>query len=438
MTVPNSHAHRVLILGGGFGGLAAAQALRRVPVQVTLLDRRNFHLFQPLLYQVATGGLSPANIAAPLRSILRRQRNIQVLLAEATDIDVAERAVVTSVGRLTYDTLIVAVGVRHSYFGHDDWEAFAPGLKTLEDATTMRRRILQAFEAAEATDDVAVRRAWLTFVVVGAGPTGVELAGALGELAHHTLRGDFRRIDPASARIVLLEGTERVLPAYPPDLSAKAQRALARLGVEVLTGAKVTWVAPDHVCFERGGATQTLITRTVLWGAGVQASPLGRLLAERTGAELDRVGRVVVEPNLTLKGHPELLVIGDLAHCRDREGRPLPGVAPVAMQQGRYVARWIADRLAGRSTPPFAYHDRGSMATIGRGAAVADLGWVRLSGYPAWLAWLFIHLAFLIGFHNRLLVMIQWAWCYVTRNRAARLITKEGTGACAPPQEVKP
>ena len=434
MAAPGAQVPRVLILGGGFGGLAAAQALRRVPVQVTLLDRRNFHLFQPLLYQVATGGLSPANIAAPLRSILRRQRNVQVLLAEATEVDVVGRAVVTTSGRLEYETLIVAAGVRHSYFGHDDWEASAPGLKTLEDATTMRRRILEAFEAAEAATEEAARREWLTFVVVGAGPTGVELAGALGELAHFTLRHDFRRINPASARILLLEGTDRVLPAYPPDLSAKAARALARLGVELLTGAKVTQVAPSQVRFERGGETICLPTRTVLWGAGVQASPLGRVLAERTGAELDRVGRVLVEPDLTLKGHPEVFVIGDLAHCRGRDGRPLPGVAPVAMQQGRFVARVVADRLAGRSTPPFVYHDRGCMASIGRGAADAQLGWVRLSGYPAWVAWLFIHLAFLIGFHNRLLVMIQWAWCYITRNRAARLITLGSADDCPRPR----
>jgi NADH dehydrogenase len=418
-------SHQVVIVGGGFGGLKAAQSLKRVPVRVTLLDRRNFHLFQPLLYQVATGGLSPANIAAPLRSVLRRQKNARVLLAEVFDIDVANRRVLLDHGSLPYDTLIVAAGVWHQYFGHPEWEALAPGLKTVEDATGMRRRILAAFENAEREQDPGQRRAWLTFVVVGGGPTGVELAGAVGELAHHTLKNDFRSIDPRAARVVLVEGTERVLPPFPPPLSAKATDALARLGVTVHTGALVTDIRADGVTIQHGGRTETIPTRTVLWAAGVVASPLGKVLAAATGAALDRVGRVKVQADLTLPGHPEILAIGDLAHCEDEQGRPLPGVAPVALQQGRYAARLIAARLRGQTLPPFRYTDYGSMATIGRNAAVADLGWVYLSGFLGWLAWLFIHLLKIDQFHNRLLVLTQWAWSYLTRNRSARLITEE-------------
>ncbi len=418
-------APRVVIIGGGFGGVATAQALPPAAVPVTLIDRRNFHLFQPLLYQVATGGLSPANIAAPLRSILRRQRNTEVLMAEVQDFEVGQREVIHSCGRQPYDYLVVAAGVRHSYFGKDHWEAWAPGLKTIEDATTIRRRVLQAFERAETTLAADERQACLTFVIVGGGPTGVELAGAIGELAHHTLRHEFRHCEPAKARILLLEGAERILTSYPPKLSAKATRALGRLGVEVRTGALVTDIAADHVVYLDGEHEVWLATKTVLWGAGVQAEALGRALAHRTGAELDRAGRVRVGSDLTLPDHPEIFVIGDLALCVGREGKPLPGIAPVALQQGQFVARVIEARLKGRPTPSFEYHDRGSMATIGRGAAVADLGWVRLSGYPAWLSWLFVHLLFLIGFHNRLLVLIQWAWCYFSRNRSARLITQE-------------
>jgi NADH dehydrogenase len=417
--------HRVVIIGGGFGGLYAAQHLKGTPVQVTLLDRRNFHLFQPLLYQVATGGLSPANIAAPLRGVLRRQKNAQVLLAEVVDIDVANRQVILSDGQVGYDTLVVATGARHHYFGHPEWEQLAPGLKTIEDATEIRRRVLLAFEAAEREPDPERRRTWLTFVVVGAGPTGVELAGTLGELARYTLRGDFRTIDTAQARVLLLEGTDRVLPPYPPDLSAKAADQLQRLGVTVQTGAVVTDVQPDAVTFRRGDQSERVATRTVLWGAGVQASPLGQALAAATGAALDRAGRVVVEPDLSLPGHPEIFVVGDLAHYKHQAGRPLPGVAPVAMQQGRYVANLIQRRLRGDTLPPFRYKDRGSLATIGRSAAVADLGWVRFSGFFAWTLWLFIHILYLIQFQNRLLVLVQWSWNYLLRNRAARLITGE-------------
>ena len=415
--------HHVVIIGGGFGGLYATKSLKRAPVQVTLIDRRNFHLFQPLLYQVATGGLSPANIAAPLRAILKRQENVRVLLGEAIDIDVSNRRVVLSDGEVSYNTLIVAVGVRHHYFGRNDWEELAPGLKTIEDATEMRRRVLLAFEAAERERVPERLRAWLTFVVVGGGPTGVELAGTLGEIARHTLKHDFRAINPADARIVLVEGMDRVLPPYPPTLSTRAEAGLSRVGVTVRTRAMVTDIDADAVTIRCGERSERLPTRTVLWAAGVQASALGGILASATGAAVDRVGRVVVEPDLSVTGHPEIFVIGDLAHFSHQTGTPLPGVAPVAMQQGRYVATLIMRRLRGETMSTFRYRDYGSMATIGRAEAVADLGWVRFSGFFAWLAWLFIHLIHLVQFQNRLLVLIQWAWNYVTWNRYARLIT---------------
>ncbi len=420
----NAAPPRVVIVGGGFGGLSTARRLRPLPVEVTLLDRRNFHLFQPLLYQVATGALSPANIAAPLRAILKRSRNTRVLLEDVTGVDIAGRRVLTASGEFSYDILVVAAGVRHHYFGHDDWEPAAPGLKTLEDAVEMRRRILLSFERAETTADPAERRALLTFVIVGAGPTGVELAGALGEIARHTLRREFRAIDPSDARILLVEGGPRVLPAYPPELSAKAQKALAALGVDVAVDTSVTDVSEAAVTVSRAGAPETIEARTILWAAGVAASPLAAALASATGAKTDRAGRIAVNPDLTLPGHPEIFVLGDMAALTDDAGRPLPGVAPVAMQQGRYVARVLAARLAGRPpSAPFRYRDRGSMATIGRGRAVADLGFLRIAGYPAWLAWLFIHLMYLVQFGNRVLTLVQWAWNYVTWNRSARLIT---------------
>jgi NADH dehydrogenase len=427
-----SQRPHVIIVGGGFGGLRAAQDLRRVPVQVTLLDRRNYHLFQPLLYQVATGGLSPANIASPLRSILKRQRNTQVLLAEVTDIDVDQKRVILRDGQLAYDTLIVATGSGHHYFGHPEWERNAPSLKNVEDATAIRRRILLAFESAERESDPERRRGWLTFIIVGAGPTGVELAGAVAELARHTLRHEYRAIDPANARIILVEGQDRVLPTYPPNLSARALRALARLGVTVRTQTFVTELGPEAVSVRCGDARERIAANTTLWAAGVEASPLARALARASGITPDRAGRVAVQPDCTLPGHPEIFVIGDMAHFK-QGGRPLPGVAPVAIQQGHYVARLIEVRLRGQALPPCRYHDRGTVATIGRGAAVADLGWVRLSGYVAWLAWLFIHILYLVGFQNRLLVLVQWAWSYVTRNRSARLITGQ-----APPLSAGP
>src|SRR6266851_4953035 len=359
--------HRVVIIGGGFGGLYAARALGKAPVDVTLIDRRNFHLFQPLLYQVATGALSPANIAAPLRAVLKRHRNTRVLLADATGFDLAPREVMLNDGTLPYDSLIVATGARHHYFGHPEWERFAPGLTTVEDATNMRRRILSAFEAAERSSDPKEQEALLTCVVVGGGPTGVELAGALADVAHHALRNDFRAIRPTRSRILLLEGLDRILTNYPPKLSAKAAASLARLGVTVRTGAAVTDIQDDRVTFRCGNETEVVRTHTVLWGAGVQASPLGKALAEATGAELDRAGRVVVQPDLSLPGRPEVFVIGDLANYPHQTGKPLPGVAQAAMQQGRYVAELITRRLRGEpAPPPFRYKDHGSLATIGR------------------------------------------------------------------------
>jgi NADH:ubiquinone reductase (H+-translocating) len=422
---------RVVIVGGGFGGLYAAKALAKAAVEVTLIDRRNFHLFQPLLYQVATGGLSPANIAAPLRAVLKRQRNTRVLLGEVVDFDLGRRLVVLRDGAtIPYDSLLVATGARHSYFGHPEWEQYAPGLKTVEDATAMRQRILYAFEAAERTTDPDQRQAWLTFVIVGGGPTGVELAGTVAEVAHYTLPGNFRAIDPRSARVLLLEAADRILPTYPPKLSAKAAAALADLRATVRTGALVTDIQPDRVTIQCGDHTKVVRTHTVLWGAGVEASSLGKVLARATGASLDRAGRIVVEPDLSLPGHPEVFVIGDLANYPYQTGKPLPGLAPVAMQQGQYVANRIERRLTGGAPVPFHYRDRGTMATIGRARAVADLGWVYLSGFVAWLAWLFIHILYLIEFENRMLVLFQWAWNYFTRNRSARLITgtREGVG----------
>jgi NADH dehydrogenase len=415
--------HRVVILGGGFGGLSAALGLKRAPVDVTLVDRCNYHLFQPLLYQVATGALSPANIASPLRNILQKQTNTQVLLGEAAGLDALNRRLILSDGAIDYDTLVVATGASHQYFGHDEWEEFAPGLKTIEDATDMRRRILLAFEAAEREHDPEKLRAWMTFVIAGAGPTGVELAGALGEIANDTLRRDFRDIDPSKARIILVEGADRVLPAYPSKLSAAARRMVERLGVTVRTGAFVTDIRKESVTVREGDRTETIPTRTILWAAGVLTSPLGRILSAEAGAALDKAGRVIVEPDLTVPGRPEIFVIGDLANFSHQTGKPLPGVAQTAIQGGRYVAKTIERRLRGEKPLPFHYVDKGNLATIGRGAAVADLPGLRLSGFPAWLLWIFIHLFNIIEFQNRLLVLVQWAFFYLTYDRSARLIT---------------
>ena len=414
---------RVVILGGGFGGLSAAQKLKRAPVDVTLIDRCNYHLFQPLLYQVATGSLSPANITGPLRQVLKHNKNTTVLLGEAVDIDPAKHQVILSDGAISFDTLIVATGSSHQYFGHHEWEQFAPGLKTIEDATDMRARILLAFEAAERETDPEKLKQWMTFVIVGAGPTGAELAGALGEIANDTLKHDFRRINPTEAQIILVEGTDRVLPTYPPKLSEAARKMLERLNVTVRTGAMVTDVKAHSVTIKCGDHTEIIPTRTILWAAGVLASPLGLALAKRLGAETDRAGRVIVDPDMTIPGHPEIFVIGDLSSFTHQTGKPLPGVAQPAIQQGRYVAKVIERRLRGEKTPPFRYFDKGNLATIGRGAAVADLNFMTLAGWPAWLIWIFLHLLYIVEFQNRLLVFMQWMWLYVTFDRAARLIT---------------
>jgi len=410
----------VVIVGGGFGGLYAARVLAGRPVSVTLLDRRNHHLFQPLLYQVATAALNASDIAAPLRSVLRRAANVTVLLAEVKAVDPANRRLVLDHGEIGYDALILAAGASHSYFGHDDWEMLAPGLKTLEDALEIRRRVLLAYEAAEREQDGAEQRALLTFVVVGGGPTGVELAGALGEISRQTIARDFRLIDPTKARIILLEGGPRILHTFPEPSSRSAEAALERIGVEVRTNATVTRVTPDAVWL--GG--EQIRTRAVLWAAGVAAAPLAQTL----GVPVDRAGRVLVEPDLSIPGHPETFVIGDMCAFLHQTGQPLPGVAPVAIQQGRAAAANALRRLAGEPTRPFRYRDRGSMATIGRAAAVAVVGRVRLSGLVAWLAWLLVHIMFLIGFRNRFLVLFDWAWAYVTWQRGARLITRPWKG----------
>lgn len=422
--------HHVVIVGAGFGGLYAARALRRAPVRITVIDRRNHHTFQPLLYQVATAGLNPSDVAAPIRRILRRQRNATVLLAEVTGVDPArKRVLLADDSAIPYDTLILATGATHSYFGHDEWAEHAPGLKTVEDAVEIRRRVLLAFEAAERETDPARRRAWMTFVVIGGGATGVELAGSLSEVARFTLSRDFRRIDPAQAQILLLEGTRQVLPSYVPALGERAREQLQELGVEVRTGALVTGVDEGGVWI----GDERIEARTTLWGAGVAASPLGRGL----GAEVDRAGRVIVAPDLTVPGHEDLHVIGDLASVKREDGSPVPGVAPAAIQEGRHVARNIRRALRGEPRLPFRYRDRGSLATIGRAAAVADLGWIKLSGLIAWLAWLGIHIFFLIGFRNRFVVLSEWAWSYLTYERGARLITGETPKLLEPPATMR-
>ncbi len=419
-TVSDSQLPHVLILGGGFGGLWATRALARAPVRITLVDRTNHHLFQPLLYQVATAGLSAPDIAAPLRHILRGQRNVVVRLDEACAIDLAARRVACADGALDYDFLIVATGATHAYFGHDDWAGHAPGLKTLDDAFAVRRRVLEAFEAAERESDPARRDDWLSFAVIGAGPTGVELAGTLAEIARHTLVGEFRHSDPRRARIRLIEAGPRVLPTMPESLSAKAQRQLERLGVEVLTGAPVTAIDVDGVLL----GERRIASRSVLWAAGVAASPLGRQL----GVELDRAGRASVAPDLSLPGHPEAFVAGDLARVM-QDGAMVPGVAPAAKQMGAHAARAIRSRLAGQTPKPFRYRDFGNLATIGRMAAVVHFGRLRFSGFFAWCFWLAAHLFFLIGFRNRLVVLINWAWSYFSYQRHARIIVGRDTKA---------
>jgi NADH dehydrogenase len=433
----NNDLHRVVIIGGGFGGLYAAKKLGNTPARVTLIDKRNFHLFQPLLYQVATGGLSPGDIASPLRGVLQSYKNISVLNGEVVDINTDQRKIILRDGEVSYDTLIVATGTSHHYFGHDEWAQMAPGLKTVEDALEMRRRILLAFEAAERESDPGKRYALMTFIIVGGGPTGVELAGALGELATGTLKNNFRNINPAESEIILIEGIDRVLPTYPPDLSARAEAKLKTLGINVRTNTMVTDIQNDTVTVRSSDHTEEFHARTILWTAGVKASFIGEVLARRTGAKLDRGGKVLVEPDLTIPGHQNIFVIGDLANFSHQDGKPLPGTAPVAMQQGEYAARVIRERLEGKNPLPFQYRNKGNLAVIGRNAAVADLGFLRLYGFFAWLIWIFIHIRYLIEFDNKVIVLFQWAWNYFTRNRGARLITGDDPFPLVEVQEKK-
>ncbi|HEX5821495.1 MAG TPA: NAD(P)/FAD-dependent oxidoreductase [Solirubrobacterales bacterium] len=435
--------HRVVVIGGGFGGLQAVQKLARLPVEVTLIDRRNFHLFQPLTYQVATGALSAEEVAYPLRAVFKRRRNVRVLLGEVRNLDLEGRTVqvqpgVGEEGPLTvpYDTLIAAGGSRYSYFGHDEWKEFAHEVKSLESALAVRAQILSAFEAAELETDEERRRAWLTFVVVGAGPTGVEMAGQIGELARDTLRRDFRVMDPSAGRVLLVEMADRVLTTFPPSLSQKASRALEHLGVTPLLSHTVVDIDDESVTVEaHGGSTEHIPAKTVIWAAGVTAASLARRLGDATGADVDRAGRVSVGPELTLPGHLEVIALGDMVRVHDEDGtlQDLPGVAPVAMQQGRYAAKLVKARLRGRDHKPFRYRDKGNLATIGRARAVADLHVARLSGFPAWVTWLVVHLWYLIGFQNRLLVLIRWAFSFFTRGRGGRVIEQfDSEGAARP------
>jgi len=421
--------HRVVILGGGFGGLAAAQKLKQPQVEITLIDRRNFHLFQPLLYQVATGSLSPGEIAAPLRGVLSRQKNVRVLLGEAVDVDPGARRVILRDGdAFEYDSLIVATGSQTSYYSNDSWREWAPSLKSVEEATAIRHKILYAFERAERAVTPEEARAWLTFVIVGAGATGLELSGALAEIARETLRHDFRKIRPQEARIILLEGAPRVLGAFPEDLSAKAEKLVTRLGVEVVKGVMVTNINAAGVTFKRGESSELLAAKTVLWAGGVMSTSFGERLAQRTKAETDRSGRIKVQPDLTVPNYPDIFIIGDLAHAVDEKGKPLPGVAQVAIQGGVYAAKTIRARLKGKQqVAPFHYFNKGEMAVIGRAAAVANIFGLHLSGWPAWLIWLFIHLMYIVEFQSRVLVFVQWGFEYLTFSRGARLIT--GTAA---------
>jgi len=433
-----SNRARVIIVGGGFGGLAAAHALKSSHVDVTIVDERNFHLFQPLLYQVATGSLSPGEIAAPLRGVLSDQRNARVLLGRVVDIDPAAKQVELADGaRLEYDSLIVAAGAHTSYYGHDEWREFAPSLKSIEEATSIRNKILCAFEVAERVADPALRRAWLTFVIVGAGPTGVELAGAIAEIARQTLKDDFRSIDPKEAQIILVDGGPRILSAFPADLSQKAERSLKHLGVQVRTAVLVNEIDKEGLTFKTDCGTQRLQARTVLWAGGVAASPLGKKLADRTQAETDRGGRIRVSPQLTIPGHPDIYVVGDLALSLDQSGKPLPGVAQVAMQQGAFAAKTIVRKLRGKGDlPPFKYLDKGSLAVIGRWSAVANIFGVHISGLFAWLVWATVHLMYLVQFQSRVLVFVHWAFQDLTFSRGARLITLTSTSELNFDQEV--
>jgi NADH:ubiquinone reductase (H+-translocating) len=425
MENPQASWPRVLVIGAGFGGLEATKHLGNKPVGVTLIDRTNYHLFQPLLYQVATAALSPADIAAPVRAVLTKYENIDVILAEVQSVDLTARLVRTGERSYHYDYLVLATGSRHSYFGHDEWEKLAPGLKSLEDAIEVRRRILMAFELAERTDDPAVRAAAMTFVIIGGGPTGVEMAGAIAEIARQTLAKDFRHIDPSTARVILIEGEKRVLASFPEDLSAKALEQLQELGVEVITGAHAENLTETGL--EVAG--RVIPCRVKIWAAGNAASSVGKTL----GVPVDRAGRVIVQDDLTVPDHPEVQVIGDLANCTAKNGKPLPGVSPVAIQEGRHAAKNILHMIEGAKPQRFYYWDKGSLATIGRNRAVADLNFAHFSGLPAWLAWLFVHILYLVGFRNRLAVLFQWAWAYFTFNKGARLITRNFQAEQRPP-----
>ena len=438
ITRASDRPHRVVIIGGGFAGLNAAIALKRSPGEVVLIDRRNFHLFQPLLYQVATGSLSPANISAPLRSVLRKQKNCRCIMGNVTGFDPENKLVLMDGGQIYYDTLIVAAGSRHSYFGHNEWEAVAPGLKTIEDATEIRGKIFSAFEFAEREANLEDQVAWMNFVIVGGGPTGVELAGAVSEISRHSLKSDFRRISSTNAKIFLIEAAPKILGMYPDNLSQSAIKQLENLGVNVKTGTMVTDIQNDHVKLRCNDKEEILPTRTVLWAAGVQASPLGKCLSDSTGCKIDRPGLLEVQADCSIPGYPDIFVIGDMArYLHDEKLKPLPGVAPVAIQQGKFVAKLITAKIKGKELPKFSYTDYGKMATIGKAAAVADLGEkLKFTGFLAWMMWLFIHLFQIVSFRNRILVLMQWAWHYISYDCSARLITGFSSQTMLPKADI--
>lgn len=419
--------HHVVVLGGGFGGLYASKMLSKskVKVKVTVIDKRNFHLFQPLLYQVAAGWLSPGDIASPLRVALSKYQDTYVLKAEVTDIIPKDKKVIFKDGEITFDTLIVATGSYHHYFGHDNWAQTAPGLKTVEDALEMRRKILLSFEAAEREIDPIKQKEWMTFLIIGAGPTGVELAGTIGELTRTTLKDDFRNINTEDAKIILVEGLDQVLPTYPKKLSEKAEKFLKKLGVTIKVNTMVTDINGSNAIISRNGDSEKIQSKTILWTAGVKASSLGKAIANNAGAELDKSGRVIVNPDLSVPGHPNIFIVGDLAHLSIEKQEPLPGIAPVAMQEGKYVAKLILNRLKGKETKPFKYEEKGNLAVIGTNSAVADLGKLQFAGFFAWLVWAFVHIRYLIEFDSKVIVFFRWSWNYFTRKRGVRLITGE-------------
>jgi len=415
--------HHVVIIGGGFAGLKAARTLRDAPIRITLIDRRNFHLFQPLLYQVATGDLSAANIAAPIRTILRNQKNVKVLMGDVTGFDTSSKKILLVDSEINYDTLIVAAGSDHHYYGNDHWRENAPGLKYLEDAFEIRNRIVNAFESAENETDSEIQSNWMSFVVIGGGSTGVELAGSLADIATDTLKLEYDQIDPTCWKITLVEGLDRILSQYPEELSKQATASLESRGVKVLTGSMVSDISSDGITLAKGDTNDFIPSKTVIWAAGIKASPLGKTLSDATGAELDKMGRVIVGENLTIPGHQNIFVLGDLARVEDKSGKPLPGLAPVAIQEGQYAAQCIKNNIQGIPTEPFKYHNRGMMSILGRQEAIAMLGGSTYSGVTAWLLWLFVHLMFIVQFGNKLLILLQWAWEYISKDHHARLLT---------------